>query len=320
MKILLLILSLPTENAAARMRAWRALKACGAAVLRDGVYLLPAGAGRRETLAEVETDVIASGGQAWLLEVEEADYPFAALFDRTEEYRRLVANIEGALADAATTAGPDLTRLVRKLRKGMAALQGIDFYPGEAARQAEARLAELEHELRAKSAPDEPRARAVVIQRLDPAAYRGRVWATRRRPWVDRLASAWLIRRFIDPAARILWLASPGDCPAEALGFDFDGAAFTHTEAFVTFETLLHSFGLEGDAALMRLGALVHHLDAGGLPVAESAGLEAMLAGLRASEPDDDALLEAAGKLFDWLCLTFRPDPAPGVPECQTCV
>lgn len=306
MKILLLILSLPTENAAARMRAWRALKASGAAALRDGVYLLPAGEGRDEMLVEVEADVTASGGQAWLLETNETDYPFAALFDRTEEYRRLAADIETTLADVASTPLPDLARLVRKLRKGIAAVQAIDFFPGEAGRQATARIAELERQLAARTAPDEPQACTITLQRLDPAAYRGRVWATRRRPWVDRLASAWLIRRFIDPEARILWLSSPADCPAEALGFDFDDAAFSHTADFVTFETLLHSFGLEGDAALARLARLVHFLDVGGLPVAEAPGVEALLAGLRETEPDDDALLDAACNLFDWLYRNFQ--------------
>jgi hypothetical protein len=133
------------------------------------------------------------------------------------------------LREAAGATEADLSKLVRKLRKALAAVQSIDFFPGEAGRQTAARLADLERELAARAAPDEPRARAAVLQRLDPTAYRGRLWATRRRPWVDRLASAWLIRRFIDPEARFLWLAAPADCPPEALGFDFDGATFTHT-------------------------------------------------------------------------------------------
>src|SRR5574337_918282 len=110
-----------------------------------------------------------------------------------------------------------------------------------------------------------------TVPRLDPAAHRHRLWATRARPWVDRLASAWLIRRFIDPEARFLWLTRPEDCPPEALGFDFDGAAFTHVGARVSFETLLASFGLEA-GALQRLGLLVHFLDVGGIQPPEAAG------------------------------------------------
>src|SRR6516164_9106018 len=105
--------------------------------------------------------------------------------------------------------------------------------------------------------PDEPHEGAGGISRLDPQRYRGRTWATRRRLWVDRVASAWLIRRYIDPDARFKWLARPSDCPKSALGFDFDGATFTHVGDRVTFQTLLASFGLEPNPALVRLGVLV---------------------------------------------------------------
>lgn len=312
MKMLLLILSLPTENATARMRAWRALKACGAAVLRDGVYVLPDGESRRATLADIAAEVNDAGGQAWLLEADAADYGFARLFDRTEDYRRLAADIELCLADVATTPPPDLLRLARKLRKTCAALVAIDFFPGESQRQVVARLEGLDEQIRARISPDEPVAHGRQVRRLEPAVYRGRVWATRRRPWVDRLASAWLIRRFIDPEASFLWLADVAACPPEALGFDYDGAAFTHTGDFVSFETLLHSFGLMRDAALLRLAHLVHCLDVGGLPVAEASGVEAMLAGMRTSLSDDDALLAAAAQAFDFMYANYRNGNVPG--------
>jgi hypothetical protein len=125
---------------------------------------------------------------------------------------------------------------------------------------------------------------------------------------VDRLASAWLIRRFIDPQARFLWLGNSADCPDGALGFDFDGAAFTHVHTHVgervTFETLLASFGLEADAALARIGAIVHSLDVGG-SAPEAAGLEALLKGLKARITDDDSLLAEGGRLLDDLYAAF---------------
>ncbi|AMR78496.1 hypothetical protein A2G96_12535 [Cupriavidus nantongensis] len=125
----------------------------------------------------------------------------------------------------------------------------------------------------------------------DPAQYQGRRWATRRHIWIDRIACAWLIQRFIDPHATFLWLADPQACPDDALGFDFDGAAFTHVGQRVSFEVLLASFGLEEDRALARIAAIVHALDVGGDPPAEAAGLEAMLSGLRQTARDDDQLL-----------------------------
>ncbi|MGA8881882.1 MAG: chromate resistance protein ChrB domain-containing protein, partial [Azonexus sp.] len=139
--------------------------------------------------------------------------------------------------------------------------------------------------------------------------FQSRLWATRRRPRVDRLASAWLIRRFIDANARFLWLGKPADCPAEALGFDFDGAAFSHAGERVTFETLLASFGLEANPVLARIARIVHFLDVGGLPVAEAAGLEMLLAGMRASIADDDALLDAASAAFDYFSSALKETP-----------
>lgn len=130
--------------------------------------------------------------------------------------------------------------------------------------------------------------------------------------WVDRIASAWLIHRHIDPRATFLWLADPGACPSDALGFDFDGATFTHVGPRVTFEVLRASFGLESDPALVRLGALVHYLDAGGIPVAEAAGLGAILTGLKAAATDDDALLAQAGPILDHLYRAYTDVPSPG--------
>ena len=105
---------------------------------------------------------------------------------------------------------------------------------------------------------NEPRARAARrLPRQSVCDYQARIWATRKHLWVDRVASAWLIRRFIDAQAQFLWLDSPEDCPADALGFDFDGATFTHVGDKVTFEVLLESFGLDSDNALTRLAALV---------------------------------------------------------------
>ena len=100
-------------------------------------------------------------------------------------------------------------------------------------------------------------------------------------------------------------LKSPKNCPKRAVGFDFDGAAFTHVGAKVTFEVLLVSFALDRDPALERIGALIHYLDVGGVPVSEAAGFEALLGAARAAIDDDDRLLVEAGKLFDLLHASF---------------
>lgn len=131
------------------------------------------------------------------------------------------------------------------------------------------------------------------------ADYQGRTWATRRRPWVDRLGTAWLVDRFIDRQPTFTWLADPKTCPKSALGYDFDGATFTHVGERVTFEVVAESFGLLEDPALQRLAGLVHCIDIGGIPVDEAPGFEMLIRGLQAQYSDDDALLAAALLAFD---------------------
>lgn len=302
---LMLVTSLPTENATVRQRAWRALKASGAAVLRDGVYLMPQRADCRLTLERLAADVRAGGGAAQVLGVTEPDGGgFIERFDRGGDYAALLAEVAQARGRLDAETAPDAIKQARKLRKTLSGLIEIDFFPGEARRQTDSALSELEQACAQFLSPGEPSAQSGVIERLAIADFQGRTWATRKRPWVDRLASAWLIRRFIDPHAAILWLASPQDCPADALGFDFDGARFSHVGSRVSFEVLVASFGLD-QAALLPLGQLVHFLDVGGVQPAQAAGVEGVLAGLREAVEDDDQLLACACPVFDGLLATF---------------
>lgn len=305
MMLFTLILSLPTENATIRMRAWRALKGSGAAVLRDGVYLLPEREGFRATLEAVAADVVAGGGMAYVLRTEvPAEANFTKLFDRSAEFAALLADVCTAREALTAETVQGTSKLARKLRKSFAGLAEIDFFPDEAQRQTDSALRELELACARTLTPDEPQAIEGAIVRLRVRDFQGRTWATRQRPWVDRLASAWLIRRFIDSQARILWLTDPNDCPPDALGFDFDGATFSHIGGRITFEVLLASFALE-QTALTKLGLLVHYLDVGGVQPREAAGVESVLAGLREAIDDDDHLLAAASAVFDGLLASF---------------
>jgi hypothetical protein len=313
-----LIASLPTETATARMRTWRALKASGAAALRDGVYLMPERADCRATLEAVAADISSAGGSAMLVGMEPPKgTDFAKSFDRSEDYAAVLADIASAKAELSAESAAEAVKQARKLRKAFAGVGDIDFFPGEARRQAESALRELEAAASQLLSPGEPHALDAAIARRDAKDFKGKTWATRARPWVDRLASAWLIRRFIDPKSKFLWLASPADCPAKALGFDFDGAAFTHVGARVTFEVLLASFGLDAPA-LSRVGALVHFLDVGGAQPAEAAGVESVLAGLRTGIEDDDQLLAAACAVFDGLLANFQQAGATEQPAKKT--
>lgn len=316
----LLVASLPANSTTVRMRVWRASKALGCGPLRDGVYLLPLQPRLEAALRELADEVVREGGSAWLLHVgarapdEEAG--FRALFDRRDEYAALIRACADTRPALESMAVPDVQRTLRKLRRDLDALQAIDYFPGDAGAQAQAAWAELARAAEARLSPGEPAPSEETVRRRDLAGYRGRTWATRRRLWVDRVASAWLVRRFIDPDARFLWLESPADCPPHAVGFDFDGAEFTHVGARVTFEVLAAAFGLDGDAGLLRLGAMVRALDVGEGFVPEAGGFEAILAGARQRHErhdGDDALLAEIGTVLDSLYAHFS-NATRGVP------
>lgn len=302
---LLLILSLPAGNATARTRIWRTLKALGCGTLRDGVWLLPDRTGLESVMRHQAEEARSAGGSAWLLRLGEqgkSDDDLVALFDRGREYAALDLAL-ATLVDADTEATIQ-KKTLRGLRRQFEQISAIDYFPGPARLACDARLADVARVVRERLASDEPSARDMEIQTLDARDYQGKTWATRRDLWVDRLACAWLIRRFIDPEACFLWLDHPEDCPSDALGFDFDGARFTHVGHRVSYQTLLASFGLENNVALTRIGAIVHSLDVGGT-AAEAAGLEAMLKGLKVRVAQDDPLLAEGGRLLDDLYAAF---------------
>ena len=298
-----LVLSLPARNSTVRMRVWRALKDTGCGVLRDGVYLLPAGAAGGTVLAEMESEIRSADGFAMTVELKLGTAGQAAdvrkLFDRSIEYGTLVRKISAAKAALPRLGARKAQTALRRLERAFEKLSEIDFYPAQAKLQAADALAALKRSFQEAYSSAEPRPSRKRLRRLDKARYQKRLWATRKDPWVDRLASAWLIKRFIDRDARFAWIARPRERPKKAVGFDFDGAEFSHAGNRVTFEVLLASFGLDSDPALAPIGAAVHFLDVGGIPVADAKGLETLLMGARERAQDDDALLAEAMRVLD---------------------
>ncbi|MBF0628525.1 MAG: chromate resistance protein [Magnetococcales bacterium] len=298
---LALIFSLPARHSTERMRAWRALKSMGGAVLRDGVHLLPSGAGRDQTLQTLAHAIRDAGGMAEVVGVlpESATQhqTFRTLFDRQPDY--LALHDELAQLDPERQEIVSLKRALRVLKRRFHEISTMDFYPGAPRQRLEEVLTQLEARLLRRLDPNEPSPEETgTIPRRDRQAFQGRLWFTRAHPWVDRLASAWLIVRFIDPAARFLWLEPGKEAPQEAIGFDFDGALFTHHGQRVTFETLLAAFGLEDNPALRSMGQMVHALDVGGTHP-EAPGLAAVLHGMHARAHHDDALFQASQIVLD---------------------
>jgi hypothetical protein len=313
---LLLVSSVSGENKTARMRIWRALKASGAGALRDGVYVLPDSTFAEAVFQQQAVEVIAAGGSAQILRFDSRDAvqqrQFVRLFDRDAEYTVLFHALDRINTAIAKLDEVQARRQVATLRREVAALVAIDFFPGAPRRQVERALVDAEAALNARFSPDEPHALKGNVARRERARYRGRRWATRQRLWIDRVASAWLIRRFIDPKAKFVWLKKIEDLPKTTVGFDFDGAEFSHVGARVTFEVLAASFGLEADPAIARLGRLVHYLDVGGIPVAEAAGFAAIMAGVRAQQSNDDKLLQSMSAVLDALYASYQDDQPEG--------
>jgi len=146
---------------------------------------------------------------------------------------------------------------------------------------------------------EEPKRRKKAAAKLQD--LRRRRWVTRRRPHVDRIASAWLIKRFIDPDATFLF-ADPDDFPADAIAFDTPGAELSHVGEDCTFETLMKRAGLR-DQRLTRLAEIVHEADLrdGKFPRDEARGIDVVIRGLLAAHPDDHDVLTHGLALFEGL-------------------
>jgi hypothetical protein len=302
-KWLLLVINLPGTNKTLRMRTWRAMKAGGAGSLRDGVYVLPQSEDAQAMFAKQGSEIQAGGGSSEIFTVQAGSGQqrdtLVRLFDRTQEYLAAIQRLDILKSKIARMTEAEARQQLASVTREISVIVARDFFSGESHKQMQNALSDAEAAINARFVLDEPHPARRRIRTRNAKEYRGRTWATRERLWIDRVASAWLIRRFIDPQAKFLWLKRAKDCPKKAVGFDFDGAEFTHVDSKVTFEVLLVSFALEHDAALMRLGALVHHLDVGGIPVAEGPGFATIMAGARTLQVDDDALLKAMSPVLD---------------------
>lgn len=311
---LLLIASLPTTGATARMRLWRSIKALGCAPLRDGTYLLPDLNDHALALTELADLTNREGGTACLVNVtprSKADEEsFIAMFDRSEDYAEISAHLVQARKALASLSASEIAKTVKRMRKELDAVQRIDFFTTSAALDVQAAWSDFEEAANAVLSPNEPQSEVRAIALLDRRHYQGRTWATRRHLWADRVASAWLILRFIDRDAKFLWLDSPLDCPSYALGFDFDAASFTHVGDKVTFEVLVSSFGLDNDLGLTKLASLIHGLDVGDTSTPETIGFEAILSGTRSRLKDDDQFLEEMGAVLDSLHIHYSKESA----------
>jgi hypothetical protein len=305
---LLTIAQLPTEDPASRMRVLRTLESLGAAVMREGVYLLPDTPANRQSL-EALTDYIGKiAGSANLLQVSalspEQHSAYVRLFDRSARYENLIKTVESLRIGFGHSDPAAISRVVHKQRREFESIAALDFFPSEARTRAEAALAQADAEVRKLLFP------AQSQPALAPGeALLGRTWVTRKPLWADRLACAWLVRRFVDPEATLTFLEKTQPLPADALTFGFEGAHFANSETRVTYEEMLVKLDLAKNPALVKIGSIVHFLEVRGTPVAEAAGVQTLLQGAQRRSNSERELITEAEKTFDLLYEAYYQAP-----------
>ncbi|MGH8765253.1 MAG: chromate resistance protein ChrB domain-containing protein, partial [Burkholderiales bacterium] len=297
---LVMIARLPVEDPAARMRMLRTLESLGAAVMREGAYLLPDSAASRQGLDALSEYIAKGAGSAQVLQVTPASdaqqSAFRSLFDRSARYAELVKVVDSLKVGFGIADPSAILRVLGKQRRELEAISALDFFPNEGRDRAESTLAGAETEVHKLLFPTQTGSAA---RRDEPLTRRA--WATRRPPWADRLACAWLIRRFVDPEGSVAWLDKGQECPADHVGFAFDGARFGNSASQISFEVMLKHFNLDKNAALAKISAIVHYLEVRDTPVPEAAGVQTLLQGAARRSSNDDELLVEAEKTFDLL-------------------
>jgi hypothetical protein len=323
---LLLVFQLPSKPAYLRVKVWRRLQALGAVALKNAAYALPATAEAQEDFGWLAKEIAEAGGEPLVCEARLldglTDAEVRALFDRArdadyealaEEARQLAAELDEAEGAGGAAPGGEFRARLARLRSRLEQTVAIDFFGAHGRQAAEsllgalaARLAEADADPGADA--DGPSGEATAA---GAAVLQDLVWVTRAGVHVDRIASAWLVRRFIDPEARFRFVprrtaeAGPGE-----VRFDMAEAEFTHEGDRCTFEVLLERAGLAGDRALAAVAEIVHDIDLKdrkfGRPEAD--GVRSLIAGLCAATGDDEERLRRGAAIFDDLHRSFaRP-------------
>jgi len=319
---MLLIHQLPPQPTNLRVRIWRKLQKLGVVPIKNSVYALPFNEKTHEDFQWLKQEIESSGGEAAVFRagaVEgKTDREIMAAFRkaRNEEYAQVTADMDaltGAVREQRRGGHLSTGRISHyeaefdKLHKELERILSTDFFDATGRTQALAASERCQKILRGaqnRSARAEGLIRGATVS---AAQYQGRRWMTRRNLFIDRLATVWLIKRFIDPKARFFFLAE-GETIEGATGFDMYGGEFTHQGEDCTFETMIRQFGLSDDAGLRSMAEIVHDIDLkdGKFNRTEAAGLSAIIRGLAESLKDDRKLAQTCHPIFDGLYELLR--------------
>ena len=312
---LLLIHQIPPDPAYLRVRIGRRLQALGAVPVKNAVYVLPATEAAREDFGWVLREIADSGGEAALVEAKLIeglrDEDVVCLFHaaRSDVYARVAERarkLDASLGRKRAAAPPRAVAELRRIEAQLAGAVALDWFEAPGRELAEGLVEAVATRIRASSSA-EREAEAPADARPDLAQVSGATWVTRRDVRVDRIASAWLIRRFVDRAARFAFVAPRGHRPRSGeIRFDMYEAEFTHDGDRCTFEVLLDAAAIK-DPALRAIGEVVHDIDIKdekfGRP--ETAGVARLLDGIAASHPADERRIERGSEVFDELYRAF---------------
>ncbi len=313
---LLLIHQLPAKPAYLRVKIWRRLQDLGAIAVKNAVHALPMNEETQEDFEWLLREIVEGGGEAIVCEARLidglSDEEVRALFDRARDadYEDLAKSARTLTKSLRPNAKPDaiaeLRTQVARLRKRLAEVVSIDFFGAIGREKAESLLRGLETRLNEDEAVTDKTT-------VDPAAsalgaLRDRTWVTRQGVYVDRIASAWLIRRFIDPDARFKFVSGKGYRPNEGeLRFDMFEAEFTHEGDKCTFEVLLERAALN-DPALRAIAEIIHDIDLKDdkFGRTEVAGIRTLIEGISVATKDDSERLTRGSEVFNNLYEFFK--------------
>ena len=312
---LLLIHQIPPKPDYLRVKIWRRLQRLGSVPVKNSVYVLPKSEQAQEDFQWVLREVIESGGDASLCEARFVDGltdgEVEELFRsaREPEYReisRQAERLRNSLAKKSKASGATSKQLaveLEKLHKRVADISAIDFFGAPGREAVERQIFALDARLRQPSLSEKAKQ-----MKLQAEEFRDRTWVTRKGIHVDRMGSAWLIRRFIDPEAHFKFVPAKGYQPGPAeLRFDMYEAEFTHEGDRCTFEVFLERFTLK-DPALKPIAEIVHDIDLKDTKFAreETIGIDRLIAGIAMRHKDDEGRRARAADMFDDLYEYFK--------------
>jgi hypothetical protein len=310
--------TVPAKNPNVRVKAWRRLQAVGAVQLKSSLYVLPFSEVHHEHLQWLAREVEELGGEAVFFHCQAVenltDSEIQTLFGkaRDEDYVRLYAEVKdfanslGAGALEPEERAREIQAGLKKFTRKFQAIQEIDFFPTGQVERTAMLLASLQERLQVLTGET---VRPMTVPPLKEEDYQGKTWVTRERPYIDRLASFWLVRRFIDNDAKLAFISPQEEMKKDPglVYFDMAGVEFTHRDRLITFEVLAAAFGLQ-DRGTTRLAALVRAIDLKedleGLEEAKT--LKDLVDGLVSITPKDDELVQRTLLIFDALYTVYQ--------------